>query len=279
MQVQRQQVLPGPVVKKSNALARASWSVRSVYEPRMVALVASKVDPSDQDFQDYEISISDILGEADCGRSYKLLSEAVEGLLGRVVTLPKENGWSKSGIFSYCEYDGKKGVIRARFDPSLKEHYLNLKSHFTQYSLFEYLLLPSVYSQRLFELLKSWSNLPEIEITLSDLHNFLHVPEALHRYPDFRRRVLEKAHKDITSKTSLYYAWSPIKKGRAIKSILFTFSRASAEQKTKKQASNKKNELLKKSVACYLETKGNCKPSQNKEICKLCLRLVSQKSN
>ena len=50
---QRQLVIPGPVVKKSNALARAAWSVKSVYEPRLVALVASRVRIEDQDFQDY----------------------------------------------------------------------------------------------------------------------------------------------------------------------------------------------------------------------------------
>ncbi|NLA80974.1 MAG: replication initiation protein [Chloroflexi bacterium] len=271
---QRQLVLPGPVVKKSNALARASWSVRSVYEPRIVALVASKVDPSDQDFQDYEIPIAEILGDFDCGRSYKLLSEAVEGLLGRVLTLPRANGWAKVGIFSYCEYDGKEGVIRARFDPSLKDHYLNLKSYFTQYSLYEYLLLPSVYSQRLFELLKSWANLPEVEITLSDLRDFLTVPDALQRYPDFRRRVLEKAHKDITGKTSLYYDWKPIKKGRSVHSILFTFGRTSAPlPPTKKD----QNLLFKRAVACYEKTKGNCKPDERTKLCNLCLRLVYQK--
>ena len=223
---QRQLVIPGPVVKKSNALARASWSVKSVYEPRLVALVASRVRVDDQDFQDYEIPLSELLGGAVDGRTRQLVAEVVEGLLGRILTLPRPNGWAKCNVFSWCEYDSKASCIRARFDPGLKEHYLNLQSHFTQYSLMEFLMLPSTYSQRLFEVLKSWSSLPESVISLADLFEMLDVPVSLRaNFKDFRRRVLEKAHKDITSQTGLRYQWEPIKQGRAVAAIRFTFRR------------------------------------------------------
>ena len=43
---ERQLPLPGEIVKKSNALARARWSADSVWEPRLVALLASKLTSS-----------------------------------------------------------------------------------------------------------------------------------------------------------------------------------------------------------------------------------------
>lgn len=271
---QRQLVIPGPVVKKSNALARASWSVKSVYEPRLVALVASRVRVEDQDFQDYEIPLSELLGGAVDGRTRQLVAEVVEGLLGRVLTLPRPNGWAKCNVFSWCEYDSKAGCIRARFDPGLKEHYLNLQSHFTQYSLMEFLLLPSTYSQRLFEVLKSWSSLPEVVIDLADLFKMLDVPDS-HKsdFAAFRRRVLEKAHKDITSQTGLRYQWEPIKQGRAVSAIRFTFGTRSAQTSEKKNQAqrSKDNALLKKAVACFKS--GSCSPRSNKQ-CEICKRLV-----
>ena len=271
---QRQLVIPGPVVKKSNALARASWSVKSVYEPRLVALVASRVRVDDQDFQDYEIPLSELLGGAVDGRTRQLVSEVVEGLLGRILTLPRPNGWAKCNVFSWCEYDSKAGCIRARFDPGLKEHYLGLQSHFTQYSLMEFLMLPSTYSQRLFEVLKSWSSLPEVVIDLSDLFEMLDVPSS-HRsdFAAFRRRVLEKAHKDITSQTGLRYQWEPIKQGRAVAAIRFTFGARSAQVSEKKNQAqrSKDNALLKKAVACFKS--GSCSPRSNKQ-CDICKRLV-----
>lgn len=271
---QRQLVIPGPVVKKSNALARASWSVKSVYEPRLVALVASRVRADDQDFQDYEIPLSELLGAASDGRTRQLVAEVVEGLLGRVLTLPRPNGWAKCNVFSWCEYDSKAGCIRARFDPGLKEHYLGLQSHFTQYSLMEFLLLPSTYSQRLFEVLKSWASLPESVIDLSDLFRMLDVPASLRaNFKDFRRRVLEKAHKDITSQTGLRYQWEPIKQGRAVAAIRFTFGSRSAQASEKKNQAKRSrdNELLKKAVACFQS--GSCSPRSNKQ-CEICNRLV-----
>lgn len=273
---QRQLVIPGPVVKKSNALARASWSVKSVYEPRLVALVASRVRADDQDFQDYEIPLSELLGGSGDGRTRQLVAEVVEGLLGRVLTLPRPSGWAKCNVFSWCEYDSKAGCIRARFDPGLKEHYLNLQSHFTQYSLMEFLLLPSTYSQRLFEVLKSWSSLPEAVIDLSDLFEMLDVPASLRaNFKDFRRRVLEKAHKDISSQTGLRYQWEPIKKGRAVAAIRFTFGTRSAQTSEKKNQAqrSKDNELLKKAVACFQSKGFSCSPRDNKQ-CDLCKRLV-----
>lgn len=271
---QRQLVIPGPVVKKSNALARASWSVKSVYEPRLVALVASRVRVDDQDFQDYEIPLSELLGGAVDGRTRQLVAEVVEGLLGRILTLPRPNGWAKCNVFSWCEYDSKASCIRARFDPGLKEHYLNLQSHFTQYSLMEFLMLPSTYSQRLFEVLKSWSSLPESVISLADLFEMLDVPVSLRaNFKDFRRRVLEKAHKDITKQTGLRYEWEPIKKGRAVASIRFTFGARSSQASEKKNQAKRStdNALLKKAVACFKS--GSCSPRSNKQ-CDICKRLV-----
>ena len=272
---QRQLVIPGPVVKKSNALARAAWSVKSVYEPRLVALVASRVRVDDQDFQDYEIPLSELLGGAVDGRTRQLVAEVVDGLLGRILTLPRPNGWAKCNVFSWCEYDSKAGCIRARFDPGLKEHYLNLQSHFTQYSLMEFLLLPSTYSQRLFEVLKSWSSLPEAVIDLSDLFQMLDAPASLQRYPDFRRYVLEKAHRDITTRTGLRYEWEPIKKGRAVAAIRFTFGARSAQASEKKNQvkRSKDNELLKKAVACFKAKGPSCSPKSSK-LCDICKRLV-----
>jgi len=273
---QRQLVIPGPIVKKSNALARASWSVKSVYEPRLVALVASRVRADDQDFQDYEIPLSELLGSSGDGRTRQLLVEVVEGLLGRVLTLPRPNGWAKCNVFSWCEYDAKAGCIRARFDPGLKEHYLNLQSHFTQYSLMEFLLLPSTYSQRLFEVLKSWASLPEAVIDLSDLFQMLDVPSSLRaNFKDFRRRVLEKAHKDITSQTGLRYQWEPIKQGRAVAAIRFTFGARTVQASDKKNQAKrtKDNELLKKAVSCFQSSGPSCTPKKTKQ-CELCLRLV-----
>ena len=277
----RQLLLPGEIIKKSNALCRARWSVDSVYEPRMVALVASKVRVDDKAFHDYEIPVSELIGPAADGRTYKLISDVIDNLIGRVVTMSKEHGgFAKCAIFSYCEYDPKRGIVKARFDPHMIPHYLELKKRFAQYNLFEFLSLPSTYSQRIFEILKSWDDKPETTIELAELRSMLSLDKEFQRWPDFRRYVVEKAHKDITGKTSLAYEWEPIKKGRAVVAVRFIFSAKKAEQaKNKKKAKESKktsarnNKLFLDVMECFTKQGGDCREHLSKDHCTFCRKI------
>jgi len=272
---QRLLVLPGEIVKKSNALLRARWSPASIWEPRLVALLASKVRADDQDFQVYEIHVSELLGDKYGGSDSKTVESAVDSAMSRVLTLRDEKGWTKYHVFSRCRYRAADGVLELGFHPDLRPHYLSLKEKFGQYNLTEFMLLPSVYSQRIFELLKSWHDKPEFTISLADLFLTLDVPTTLQRYPDFRRKVLEKAHKDITTRTGLRYEWEPIKQGRAVGSIRFTFGPRAKQTATskKKAASPRNNDLVKKALICLQSSGSSCTPKKTRQ-CEICLRLV-----
>lgn len=272
--------LPGEVVKKSNALARAKWPVSSVWEPRLVALVACRVRQEDEDFHEYEIPIQEIVMEKQDGQTYRRVADVVDNLMGRVVTIQdkaNKKGWTKYTLFSKCRLDTERNVLIARFDPDMKPHYLALSKHFTQYNVMEFLKLPSTYSQKLFELLKSWSNVPEVFIDIDELKECLGVPNTLSRYPDFRRFVLEKSFKDITKNTTLRYEWEPIKNGRAVSSIKFIFSKKRLSVKNGKDAlkqekqSKERNALFLAATRCKLS--GTCNHNRNSEKCQICKKL------
>lgn len=282
-----QLTLPGAIVKKSNALARARWAAESVWEPRLVALLASKVRPDDSDFQVYEIPITELIGLSEkkpSGRTYMELASIVDKVMSRVITIKDgdKGGWIKYNVFSRCRYNPEKGTLELRFDPDLKPHYLNLQRNFAQYKLLEYLMLPSIYSQRIFEILKSWADRSEVVLSIEELHNMLGTPESLRKkFPDFRRRVLEKAHKDILKTTTLAYEWQPIKEGRAFRSIRFTFSggkrammqkeKARAEQ-WKQRAQN--NAGVVQAITCVKKKAGDCREQNNKQkVCEVCKSL------
>lgn len=221
----KQLMLPNKTVKKSNALARARWSPDSVWEPRLVAMLAAQIKAGDTDFQTYEIRLVDILGKDPGGKDYQEFEKAIDKVMSRVITLRNGDDWKKYTMFSSCEYISKRGILKIGFHPDLKEHYLQLKQYI-KYNLLEFMLLPSIYSQRLFEFLKSWDDRKEAIIELKELHEMLDTPKALRaKYKDFRVRVLEKAHKDILKFTDLYYTWEPVKKGRAVSWIKFIFGK------------------------------------------------------
>ena len=243
--------LPSPLVKISNALARSRWLAESVWEPRLVAVVASKVRVDDADFQVYEIPVTEVLRDHG-GKDYKELETVANNIMSRVITIHTDDGWKKRQVFCQCDFIRSKGLLLIGFHKDLKPHYLNLQKHFTQYNLMEFLLLPSVYSQRLFEILKSWDKIPEVIISINELHEMLSCPEYCRKnFKEFRRVVLEKAHKDITKHTTLHYDWEPIKKGRSVDSIrfVFSYSKVAILQKDKndiiQNKTSKKNKKIK----------------------------------
>ena len=281
---EKQLVLPGEVVKKSNALARARWSAESVWEPRLVALLASKVRVDDTDFHVYKIPVAEVMREREHGgRDYREIETVVDRVMSRVLTIKDEKGrgWTKYNVFSRCRYRPEEGILELGFHPDLRPHYLNLQGQFAKWNLLEYLMLPSIYSQRIFEILKSWDDKPEVEIALDDMHEMLDTPESLRQdFAQFRRRVLEKAHKDICKKTKLSFVWEPVKRGKAVVAIRFIFSpkrRAIAEAAAKEAAqakqsvANNQNPLA--AYACAKKKNGACAKQDNKKsICAACIK-------
>ena len=147
--------------------------------------------------------------------------------MSRVITIsdPDSGDWTKYNVFSRCRFRKKEGILELGFHPDLIPHYLQLKKNFVQYNLIEYLTLSSLYSQKVFEILKSWANRSEITILIPELHVALSVPESLRiDFAAFRRRALEKAYKDINEKTSLRYEWEAIKTKNKVTAIRFIFS-------------------------------------------------------
>jgi plasmid replication initiation protein len=278
--------LPGEIVKKSNALARARWSAESVWEPRLVALLASKVRADDTDFHDYEIPVAEVMRDRDHGgKDYREIESVVDKVMSRVLTIKDEKGrgWTKYNVFSRCRYKAEKGILELGFHPDLRPHYLNLQKQFAQWNLFEYLMLPSIYSQRIFEILKSWSDRQEVVISVAELHEMLNTPESLRQdFAQFRRRVLEKAHKDILAQTSLRFEWEPMKSGRSVEAIRFMFAPgrkaiAEAEQKKAKaeKAQRAKRNAFLAGMECAKAKNGLCSKADNKKnVCKVCTELA-----
>ena len=220
------------IVKKSNALARAR-NVRNnsiqptIWEGRVVAVVAAQVKEDDAIFKEYNIPVSLLfknINKRASGYLYSDLVDICRVLKQRNVEIESEKKWVSYSLFSKCQYVKGDKFITVRFDPDLKEHFLGLKSYFTAYALHEYMSLPSVYSQNLYEFLRSWDDRDTIEFELEVLHDKLDVSNTMRKnFGEFRRNALEKAEKDINSLTTLKYKWKPIREGRKVVNVQFTF--------------------------------------------------------
>lgn len=292
----KQLVFKGEIVKQSNVISRAQLQLKMDAKnkticSRIIANIAARINVSDQEFKPYTFPATEImLGHG--GSDYATIDAATDDLMSaffvqRSVDVKGKKGFTKYSVFSKIEY--KNAEITATFSAEVKDHFLNLKRDFTQYGLIEYLMLTSRYSQKLFEVLCSWKNVNEVTLDLDELFFSLDVPPTLQRYPDFRRFVLERAHKEITTYTNLDFEWEPIKEGRAVGRIKFMFSKrrisqhkAEQEKARKQKQTISNNKLFLAMMACrkkkglatnILCTAANCTTNQKK----LCQEMHPQK--
>lgn len=279
----KQLLLPSPLVKMDNALARAQWPDGGQYDLDLVMHIASKIRVDDEDFHTYTFPVSELgYGERLDGRTYKRVKDALERLSkGSIKVEGERKNFYFYSLFSMAGYEDGKIVVR--FDPQLKPFFLHLSKNFTSFELFEMRMLPSEYSKRLFILLKSYASMDECIVNINDLHEKLLTPESVKQdFAQFRLRILNKAQKDLLG--TLLFEWEPIKKGRAVIQIRFIFNKAKVfakrkalEAAEKEKAQKKLNETFVEAVKCAKEKvalEGTCTKATNKrKVCTQCRQM------
>ena len=274
---EKQLLLPSPLVKMHNTLARATWPDGGQYDLDIVMHIASKIRVGDEDFKTYRFPVSELgYGKKLDGRTYTIMKDALERLAKSSIKVEGDSGsFYFYSLFSMAGYEN--GTIVARFDPEMKPFFLHLTQHFTSFELFELRMLPSGYSKRLFLLLKSFSSLPETTIPLAILHEKLGTPDSFKGdFAQMRRWVVDKAKKDL--KNILAFEWEPVKKGRTVTAVRFVFdpdkkAALAAKKPPKKEIGPERgrNRLFLAAVACAEEKDGCCTGADNKaSVCKAC---------
>jgi plasmid replication initiation protein len=102
------------------------------------------------------------------------------------------------------------GTIKIHLDNDLRPYLLQLKDHFTQYSLYYTLAMRNKYSIRFYELLKSYENLRSWNFAFEELNTKL-CAETYTRLIDFKRRVLEPSIKEINAYSDINVDYKIIK--------------------------------------------------------------------
>lgn len=214
---------PHHLVSKSHELIEAKYRL-SLQEQRLIALMASKIRPEDQDFHPYRFKIRDFaeLLEIDGEGYYSKLKAVTRKLTTRGITIREGNKVIQLAWLSSATYHEREGWVELRFDPALRPYLLQLKKCFTQYKLAEVLQLRSKYAFRLYELAKKAELLGRIRYQVEELREILGVEKGeLRKWIDFRRWCLDKAVKEVNEKTDLTVSYEAIKWGRRYAEIVF----------------------------------------------------------
>lgn len=225
--------LPGPITKQSNDLSRAQLKNGSAIGFRVAVMVASMIRESDTGFHEYEISPSLLTKYNLSSKDLQRMHNAMDDIASTTVSILEGTKYHAWPLFGRATYDDKTKKATVLLNPMIKDHYLQLKSHYTRIPVMEYIQLTSTYTQKLYEYLLSWRSEPKTDIEIRNLHDLLGVPDKYRQdFAQFRRKILEPAHKQINEKTSLSFEYEYLRmtggrgKGRKITHINFLFSPA-----------------------------------------------------
>ncbi|TKB23697.1 replication initiation protein [Desulfopila sp. IMCC35006] len=219
-----------PLIVQSNKLVESRYTL-SVGEQRLVFAVASMIHPDDVDFYPYEIKIRDLASilNIDLNNAYRDADKITDQLMQRVIVIPEDDGPLKVGWVSSCKYNNKKGSISFRFDPSLKPYLLQLRRDFTQSKLTILAQFQSIYSIRIYQLLKQYRKIGHREFRVDDLKEILGIDKGKYaQFKQFRAWVLNQAKKEFEKKDDagfyqcdLSFILETIREGRKITRVKF----------------------------------------------------------
>ena len=218
------------LIVKSNALIQASYKL-SLNEQRLILLAISGLHskrpglrPGFNQVDGIRITAAEFgeawgLGPKD---AYTALRDATNELYERTINEIKDKRHRKMRWVSAVQYHDAEGWTQLSFTPHVTPHLTSLSEKFTEYRLGQVANLRSTYAVRLFEWCIEFVDTGWMQIRLDDLVQRLGV--AYTRYADIRRYVIEPAVAELQAKSNLDISWEPVKTGRAVTSVRFTFT-------------------------------------------------------
>ncbi|CAK8710729.1 Protein involved in initiation of plasmid replication [Candidatus Electrothrix gigas] len=218
------------IVVQSNKLVEARYSL-TVGEQRLIFAMISLIHSDDVDFFVYEMRVKNLaeLLNFDLKYAYFEIEKISERLMQRVLNIREGKGWLKIGWVSSCRYNHETGTVSFKFDPDLKPYLLQLKREFTKSGLLILTKFQSVYSIRIYQLLKQYKGIGYREFGVDELKDILGIgSEKYKRFNQFKVWVLNQAKKEFEKKDEsgkfqcdLTFELEKIREGRKIARLKF----------------------------------------------------------
>ncbi len=235
-------------IAMKNALTRAGHGL-SLSEKRLVMLALSSLD-SKATYIIGQVPTSRVtaadyaeLYDVDPNTAYDQLQSAAKTLYNRSITIfehsAKRKGRSLSSTIrtdmrwvGRCKYHEGEGWVELGWWPELMPYVSKVvRGNFTSYQLKQASALRSVHSWRLLELLLRFESTGWAEYTVEDFATSMDATEKQREnFAAIRRKIIEPAVKELTEKDGWIIDWQPIKAGRRVAKLRFTFKRDPQER-------------------------------------------------
>jgi len=193
----------GYLATTSNDLVNARYSL-GLTETRLFLLALSKISPNDAELQTYKIYIGDFLEsvgiDTKAYENIKTMKPITRNLMSKVIEITKKDGRpSQFNLVSMADYcKDEKGVyVLIGFNTYIKPDLIKLKEKFLTYDLRHLLPCKSVYSVRLYQLLKQYLYKGERIESVENLKYMFEVEKKYTRYSNFKDKDILQAQAEL----------------------------------------------------------------------------------
>lgn len=209
------------IVTQANELVSARY-ILPVAEQRLVLTMISRIQPEDEDFKPYHVSIGELaefLGISK-GSVYSECKKITKSLLSRVLEINASGRLLQTHWVSSADYVDGSGKVVLSIDPLLKPYLLQLKGNFTSFKLDMVLSFKSQYTMRIYSLLKQNQNLKTRQYDIQEFREILGLREDQHKeYKHVKFNILRPVKNELDLKSDLTFVVDEIKSGRQVVGI------------------------------------------------------------
>ena len=225
------------LVTQHNYLIEGQYKL-SLQEKRVVLWLISKIQMDEKNFQIQKLSIREFcnISNVSSKNMYHEIKKITQSMISKLLLVKNttENTLTQMSWLSSAKYFYREGLVELRFSSELKPFLLSMKNQFTTISLDEIFKLKSVYSVRVYELLKQYEKIKKRTISVTDFRKFLGISDNEYKlYGHFKSRVLLSSQKEICEKTDLSFEFSEIKIGKKVAGIIFQIKKNKSIKKPK----------------------------------------------
>lgn len=205
------------VIQKDNHIIQNTMNKFSYKQNQLMCVLLGKyVHTKNNECIDTTITINELrqaLGLNDCSDNYKQIQKAVSdfGKNGSIATWEEVKAevwdWVWMPFFKKIKLSHNK--VEFIWNDEMKGHLINLKNKYTAYLASDYLKLNSVYSQNLYEQMKSYQNIPnhpQVTFSVADLHRIMQTEKVKNyqTFNKFKTKCIEPAINDINANTDIF---------------------------------------------------------------------------
>lgn len=215
-----------------NSLIEAAFPSTTT-ELKLLSAVISRISRTDTEFEEVSFGLCELADLIGVERSHaaEQIIPAASSLRKRDVFINENGRITETTFFTSISRDAKvtnESLLTFTFLPKLKKHLLQMKGFFTLVNLEIILSFKSVYSIRIYFLLKQYQKIGKRKMLFQELKSMLCIKDKYKLFSDFRRYVLEHTKSEFEEeiydgkkKSDISFDFQLIRKGRSVHTILF----------------------------------------------------------